>query len=240
MGFRIISSLRASIIAMNRAPFAPGEWYHCYSRGVDKRITFENEHDYQRFIQLLYLSNSTTNLHRSEIFVRKPEHIFCIDRGERLVSIGAYCLMPNHFHLLLKDETEEGGGISKFMQRIGTAYTMYFNLPKERTGNLFVKPFRSKHVHEDRYFKRVAQYIHFNPIELWESGWKDGVAENLESIENQLRTYRFSSLIDYESENERIEAAVLDQDSVAILKSERPSLEVSLSEAHEYYLSLGV
>ena len=83
-------------------------------------------------------------------------------------DILAYCLMPNHFHLLLQDALPAGGGISKFMQKVGTAYTMYFNASRERAGNLFVKPFRSKHVSDDRYFKRVAQYIHFNPIELME------------------------------------------------------------------------
>jgi len=213
---------------MNRQPFAPGEWYHCYSRGVDKRITFESEHDYMRFMQLLYLANSTECLHRSEVFLNKQTDIFQIDRKKRLVSIGSYCLMPNHFHLLLKDESEDGTGISKFMQRVGTAYAMYFNIPRERTGNLFVKPFRSKHVGEDGYFKRVSTYIHFNPIELSEKGWKEGRVENWQDLLSTLREYPYSSLIDYEAGNARPEAAILDFESMDLIRSGSVSLREAL------------
>ena len=150
---------------MNRKPFAPDEWYHCYSRGVDKRTTFESPREYKRFIELLYLCNSEEPIHRSNLLNKTNEEILSVLRGAPLVSIGAYCLMPNHFHLLLKDLSEEGDGISRFMQKLGTAYTMFFNTSRERTGNLFVKPFRSKHIKDDEYLKRVTQYIPFNPIE---------------------------------------------------------------------------
>ncbi len=117
---------------------------------------------------------------------------------------------------------------------------MYFNTLNERAGNLFVKPFRSKHVADDRYLKRVAQYIHFNPIELFEPGWKEGRVGNLAALEDTLRHYPFSSLPDYESGNLRLESNILDAESVSLIKEDRLSLAESLTEMREYYLSLAV
>ena len=151
--------------------FAPGEWYHCYSRGIDKRIVFENQSDHQRFVALLYLANSSITLHRSILGHLNHHELFSIPRGESLVSIGAYALMPNHFHLLLHEKNE--GGISTFMQKLGTAYTMYFNIKHERIGGLFTKPFRARHVSDDRYFQYVVDYIHLNPLELFEHKQKE-------------------------------------------------------------------
>jgi len=223
---------------MNRKPFAPDEWYHCYSRGVDKRITFENKWEYERFVQLLYLCNSTEPLHRSNFLNKSHEEIFLIKRGTPLVLIGVYCLMPNHFHLLLKDCSENGDGISRFMQKLGTAYTMHFNMSRERTGNLFVKPFRSRHVEDNRYFMRVAQYIHFNPIETYEPEWKKGSVTNLAAIEERLQEYRFSSLQDYLNTKNRPEHSVLDAGSQSLIASGQMPLKAALAEMKEYYESL--
>lgn len=223
---------------MNRVPFAPDEWYHCYSRGVDKRITFENKWEYERFVQLLYVCNSTDPIRLSDLGMGSSREVFKLRRGSPLVCVGAYCLMPNHFHLLLKDCSENGGGISLFMQKLGTAYTMYFNMSRERTGNLFVKPFRSRHVHDDRYFKRVAQYIHFNPIELFESEWKSGVVTESDSLMSKIIQYPFSSLRDFEEETSRPEASLLDTDSVTLLKTDQLPLHEALAETRDYYASL--
>lgn len=227
---------------MNRSPIAPDEWYHCYTRGVDKRVVFEKTGDYKRFLNLLYLCNSDKPLHRSDHNQKLDEEIYTVERSEPLVSIGAYCLMPNHFHLLLKDNSENGNGISRFMQKLGTSYTMYFNLRKERTGNLFVKPFRSKHVHDDRYFKRVVQYIHFNPIELYEPKWKEGKFSKLRKIEQQLKQYPYSSLIDYQNKKRtsRPEEEILDKSLREVFDTDHESLADSIQDMHEYYAGLSL
>ncbi len=228
---------------MEREPFGAGEWYHCYSRGVEKRIVFERTSDYERFIDLLYVCNSMKPIHRSDQLTENRKAIYTLERAAPLVSIGAYCLMPNHFHLLLKDATEEGDGISRFMQKLGTAYTMYFNISRERTGGLFVKPFRSRHVADDRYFHRVASYIHFNPVELFEPHWKEGHIKKPAMLEKQLRAYRFSSLTDHESvepRNVRPEFAILDVEAIEILSTDRPQLLEALEEMQEYYISLSL
>ena len=121
---------------MSRAfAFTIKEYYHCYSRGTEKRKIFLNKKDYERFISLLFVCNSTKTIHLSDFSKKTFGEIFNIERGDSLVEIGAYCLMPNHFHLLLREKKQ--GGISLFMQKIITAYTMYFNKKYERTGSLF-------------------------------------------------------------------------------------------------------
>ncbi len=172
---------------MNRDQFAHDEWYHCYNRGVDKRRTFVSSRDYERMQELLYLANSSTALHRSNHKHIVHESVFTIPRGDPLVSIAAYCLMPNHLHLLLKQEVE--GGIPTFMRKLMTGYTMYFNSKHRRVGNLFYKPFRSRHVPDDRYGQHVYNYIHANPWEL--------VRSKSKSVQIRfLETYPYSSLID--------------------------------------------
>ena len=162
-----------------RVPFQSDEWFHCYNRGIDRRTVFESENDSNRFLKLLYLANSRENV-RLDDLSDDIDTIVGRPRADSLVSIGAYCLMPNHYHLLLKEIS--GSGISRFMQKLGTAYTMYFNIRHGRTGNLFIKPFRSRHVGEDRYFQRVVNYIHLNPAELFESGWKKGSVRNMDRL----------------------------------------------------------
>src|SRR3989338_5254383 len=122
--------------------FEVGEYYHCYSRGTEKRNIFLNKKDYERFIALLFACNSITTIHLSDYQKKTFGEIFDIVRGDSLVDIGAYCLMSNHFHLLLHEKEE--GGISIFMQKLITAYTMYFNKKYERTGALFAGRFKAE------------------------------------------------------------------------------------------------
>lgn len=176
--------------------FAPNEWYHCYNRGIDKRTVFETQLDYQRFIGLLYLTNASTTLHRSDLRNLNNHELFTIPRGEPLVSIGAYTLMPNHFHLLIFEKNK--GGISAFMQKLGTAYTMYFNIKYERSGGLFTKPFRARHVSNDRYFQHVVDYIHLNPLKLFDHEWTKEETMSRRRLDMvKLETYPFSSLSDF-------------------------------------------
>ncbi len=218
-----------------REIFAVDEWYHCYSRGIDKRIVFKDKFDYARFKNLLYLCNSASLIQRSAVAKIKGREIYEVERGDPYVAIGAYCLMPNHFHLLLRELQE--GGISKFMQKVGIAYAMYFNMKNDRVGNLFVKPFRAKHISGDGYFKRVAQYIHLNPVELYEPGWKEGRIGNLRVLENKIRHFEHSSLLDYLAV-ERAEAVILDREARNLIGAEMPKLDELLLEALMYYRDL--
>ncbi|MDQ5949365.1 MAG: REP-associated tyrosine transposase [Patescibacteria group bacterium] len=215
--------------------FSPGEIYHCYNRGVDKRITFDTTLDYKRFIQLLFLCNNKKLIQRSSLYNINHDDVFDIQKDNPLVSIGGYCLMPNHFHLLLQEIDE--GGISLFMSRIGNSYTKYYNLKNNRNGNLFVKPFLSKHILSDQHYSHIVQYIHLNPAELFEPNWKTGKVANTDQLEISLTEYPYSSLRDYLG-IKRPEQKLLDPTFVSSLSNELPSLKNILDEASEYYADI--
>ena len=208
-------------MAYRRTAFTPGEWYHCYTRGVEKRRVFENSRDYERFLEGLYLSNSVEQTPRGNFQHLSHGEILQLPRVGALVAVGAYCLMPNHFHILLKELRPNG--ITKFMQRLGTSYTMYFNVKNERVGGLFVTPFRSKHIADDRYYQRVAQYIHLNPADV--VGF------------TRIAEYRYSSLLDYYGEV-RDARAILDKESFNLLRATMPPYKKLVTEAAEYHASL--
>lgn len=185
---------------MNREAFTTNEYYHIYNRGVDKRITFQNSSDYERFCALLFLCNSKNSVHISNDYRGSTliEQVLQIENQNPLVAIGAWCLMPNHFHLLVK-EIEENG-ISIFMKKLGTGYTMYFNIKNERTGSLFQGRFKSSHIDSDEYLKYMYSYIHLNPLKIVDSNWKEMIRNNKKISSkslNFLLNYQYSSYLDY-------------------------------------------
>ena len=208
--------------------FSIGEYYHIYSRGVEKRKIFLDGNDSKRFTSLLYVANSEKSIHLSD---HKNKTLPEIKRGVPLVAVGAWCLMPNHFHLLLKEIRE--GGIAIFMQRIFTAFTMYFNKKYERTGALFAGPFKSRHVADDRYIKKLISYLHLNAAELFDPHWKDGRG-NIEIIEKRLIEYPYSSLSDFLG-HERPERKILGN-SIFELFDTIPTLKEIVDEANSYYI----
>ena len=211
-------------------PFATDEWYHCYNRGVEKRVAFEDSRDYHRFLELLYLANDEYPLRRDDIGTHKFEEILRTPRGKKLVSIGAFCLMPNHFHLVLKEVAD--GGITAFMHKIGTAYTMYFNARHDRTGNLFLKPFRSRHISTDRYFQHLVNYVHSNPATLYEHSWKTGHIVDPQFLGEQVATYPYSSLGAH-TDVRTPTRAILDEEVFSIVHT--VPIRKILQEARQYY-----
>jgi len=188
---------------------APGEFYHLYNRGTEKRNIFSTQRDYDRFVSMLYISNGSTPVHL-QIQGLTLNELFSVERGEPLVDIGAYCLMPNHFHLLVRENKE--GGVGKFMQKLTTGYTMYFNKRHERTGSLFQGTYKSTHADEDRYLSYLISYIHLNPVKLIEPKWKEtGIADRKRS-KMHLEQYDYSSYLDYLG-RERAENAIINKEA---------------------------
>ena len=173
--------------------FAPDEYYHIYNRGVEKRKTFLNKSDYMRFLELLHLCN------RKESVVTRliPEKDRFVDRaGVHLVSIGAYALMPNHFHLLIR--ANDDNGITEFMRKVTTGYTMYFNKKYQRVGPLFQGVFKAEHVDSDEYLKYLYSYIHLNPAKIIDSEWRKHIREKGDNkLLEFVRSYPYSSYDDY-------------------------------------------
>lgn len=170
-----------------------GEYYHIFNRGVGKKTIFYTKKEYARFILLILALQGPVSLKKTNrvtaafahdldmVGALPPGHIEKI-AAKRYVSLCAFCLMPNHFHLLLKEESE--AGIPTFMQRIQTAYTMYYNTRYETSGHLFQGPYKLVHIETDRQLLHTSAYIHRNPIEL---GFTP----------KRLAEYPWSSLTDY-------------------------------------------
>ncbi len=172
-------------------PFKIGEWYHCYNRSIESRSAFVDSKDYLRFLELLYLANEEWPLRRNDIGIRKFEEVLSIPRSKKLVTIGAFCLMPGSFHLVLHETIE--GGITAFMRKMGTAYTLYFNSRHKRIGNLFLKPFQSRHAAPDSVLDLV-NYVHTSPAKLYEPEWRNNHVADPQFLEEHLIAYPYSSL----------------------------------------------
>ncbi|OGY31591.1 MAG: hypothetical protein A3C02_04690 [Candidatus Andersenbacteria bacterium RIFCSPHIGHO2_02_FULL_45_11] len=142
--------------------FAPGEIYHIFTRGVEKRKIFLYDADRIRFLSLLIHCLPQGQIQSFSVAQKLKQKSEITSSGEGLVDILSYCLMNNHFHLLLKENIDHG--ISIYMQRLLTSYAMYFNKRSERSGSLFVHPFKAVLVDADEQFLHVTRYIHLNPF----------------------------------------------------------------------------
>ncbi|MFA6601994.1 MAG: transposase [Candidatus Paceibacterota bacterium] len=169
-----------------------GEYYHVYNRGAHKAQIFHDTSDYHRFISLLYVANDTKRLLPDWCL----KNIWQADSKECLVSIFAYCLMPNHFHLGLQENCDDG--IKKFLRKICTAYAMYYNCKYKHSGTIFQGSAKSKYVNRDEYLRYLIQYIHLNPFGIEEPElMKSAKSEYLEQAIEYSKTYEFSSYRDY-------------------------------------------
>lgn len=181
-------------MAVNRR-HGEGTYAHVYSRGVDKRTIFVDRGDYERFILSMFACRGKGTFPRMDRLHANKQHALIekveeinewMENDPQLIEIICFCLMPNHYHMLLGECIE--GGISKFMQRLGDGYTKYFNIKRERTGRLFGSSFQSIQIDTNDYLLYLSRYIHRNPIEIV-SGLKS------------LLDYPWSSYQDFCNEN---------------------------------------
>ncbi|MDQ5971820.1 MAG: Tnp protein [Patescibacteria group bacterium] len=182
-------------MSIRKVNFVHGEYYHIYNRGNSKQKIFHDTEDYLRFISLLYVANTTDKFNLYDVYRFTKFNIYDLEKNNTIVSIGAYCIMPNHFHILITEHKE--GGVSKFMQKLTTAYSMYYNKKYKRTGGLFEGKFKSEHAKNDRYLKYLFSYIHLNPVKLIDKDWKEKGIKNKQETLEYLNNYKYSSYIDY-------------------------------------------
>lgn len=172
--------------------------YHIYNRGIEKRITFLDQNDYKRFVHDLAAFNSTEPI-LSAVQRFSPKYsgfqISEVKPRKRLVELLVFTLMPNHFHLLVRPIIENG--IVKFMQKLGTGYTMYFNKKYERVGSLFQGTYKKVVVTEEAHFIHLPFYIHANPLDNSFPQWREGRVSNFKKAMEYLENYRWSSFPDY-------------------------------------------
>ncbi|MBM3272089.1 hypothetical protein FJY94_02275 [Candidatus Kaiserbacteria bacterium] len=214
--------------------FAVGEWYHCYSRTIDHSRPFEETLNTRRFLETLYLANSSKPIPNIPKLHARYQHeeIFRLPCENPLVAVGCYCIMPTHYHFLLQPLVENG--ISHYMQKVGIGFTKFYNEHNNRIGNLFVKPFRAKHIDTDQYLDRVVPYIHLNPVELFEAEWKRGVVRRPYSLVQDLRNYEQSSLFEHEG-GVRPQSAILNLEALEQVRDNATDAVKLLADAAEYY-----
>lgn len=170
--------------------FVAGEFYHIYAHSMGGLVLFKNNQDYKRFLVTLFAANSKKDIQRLDRYsdlnlvwdIRDGK----IDAGVPLVDIISFCLMPNHFHLLLGEK--EDSNISAFMHRILVSYAKYLNLKYERRGHVFESKFHSKFIEDNEYLLRASAYIHLNP-------------KDIKGFKRKEKNYAWSSLQDFVDEN---------------------------------------
>lgn len=160
-------------------PFVNESYYHIFNRGVEKRIIFSNERDYQRFLQTLYYYQFKGPKPRFSMQDRFKIKDF--SHNPKIVEIICYCLMPNHFHLLVRQI--EDGGVVEFMQKVINSYTKYYNTKHNRVGHLLQGVFKAVPIETNIQFMHVSRYIHLNPY--------------TSKITDNLDTYPYSSYPHY-------------------------------------------
>lgn len=182
-------------MALRKQSFETDEFYHLYNRGTEKRKIFLDKEDYKHFLFLMYICNTTKSIE-----LRNIGEFF--ERGETTIEIGAYCLMPNHFHILVREKIDNG--ISRYMHKLLTSYSMYFNKKYKRTGKLYEGIFKSTHASKDNYLKYLYSYIHLNPAKLIDKNWKENKTKNIRKLLDYIFFYQYSSLKEYISQEFKI------------------------------------
>lgn len=141
---------------MRKINFYNGGFYHVFNRGIDKRFIYGSDEDRIRFLN---------RLRRCMFDLSDPFN------PARSVKILAFSLMPNHYHLLLEQASD--GGVSKFMHRLSTSYTMYFNKLYKRSGSLFGSRYKAVEISHQSQFEHISRYIHLNPVDLLDNEKKN-------------------------------------------------------------------
>lgn len=167
---------------------ANGEIYHIFNRGSDKREIFLQRRDFMRFRQTFYYYQTVGPKIRFSNFSKQKLNSLKPLPQDKLVEIICYCLMPNHFHFLIRQLKDNG--ISIFMSQISNSFTKYFNTKYKRIGPLLQGAFKSIRIENDEQLLHVSRYIHLNPI--------------VSKLTKNLQDYQWSSCPEYIQRNNHI------------------------------------
>ncbi len=182
--------------------YVAGEVLHIFNQGVDRRQVFLIREDYERFKAYLYILNDAESVRPANIIARDGGGTtYTYARGEPLVRIIAFSLLPTHFHLLLEPVQEKG--IARFMQKVITGYTMYFNARTIRTGTLFSSGYKSRSIERD-HEKYTRAYIHMTPAQFFHDDWTHARPEEIALCIGKIATYPYSSLYEYDNKKHLI------------------------------------
>jgi putative transposase len=172
---------------------------HALNRGVDKRKIFMDAHDSTRFVYGLFIFNTTRPVDFAALKAKGLTMSFLEEErtGERLVDVHAWCLMGNHYHLLLSPRVENG--VSLFLKKLNIGYAKYFNDRHKRSGTLFQGRTKQVLIESDAHFLHIFNYIHLNPLDFLAGckEWRNRRISGKRAALEHLRGYKWSSFNDY-------------------------------------------
>lgn len=171
------------------SPLATDEYYHIYNRGVARQPVFSKKRDYEHFLTTISYYRFARPPMRLSLFLKLSEPIRKgvrkrLENTEHLVDILCFILMPNHFHLLIKQRSDEG--ISTFLRRSINSYSRYFTTKYSRPGALFQGVFKAVHVESDEQLLHLSRYIHLNPLVSFVVDGKDFLSYPWSSLPEYL------------------------------------------------------
>ncbi|MBI2613055.1 transposase [Candidatus Kaiserbacteria bacterium] len=174
------------------------ELYHALNRGVEKRILFLDDLDRLRFVHDLFEFN---DIAPAPEFTRYREivspDIHKVRDRKQIVDVHGWCVMGNHYHLLLSERID--GGLSLFLRKLNVGYAMYFNEKYQRSGTLFQGRTKKIRITTDSHFLHILHYIHLNPLDFLKGSenWRSLEIRNSGAAMKHLDSYRWSSYLDY-------------------------------------------
>ena len=180
----------------NEIAFKPSDYLLLSNIGVQGSVLFSSQEDYDRFEAYLYLLNAIDGPRASNFFLDgRGQDIFTAARGGNLVAIGAYSFTPRGFLILVKELSPKG--IAKFMQKMPTAYTMYFNRKYQRDGRIFHSGYRADVADSEAHLKFLLAAVHLHPAVLFDPHWEDAQDAELRLLAYRALEYRYSSFGEY-------------------------------------------
>lgn len=168
--------------------------YHVLNRGVDKRNVVVDNSDRLRFVHSLFIFNDKRPLAENH---RRPGFEILAKDRDLLVKIHSWCLMDNHYHLMLSAMDDDYKNISLFMKKLNMGYARYFNERHERSGYLWQGKYKKILLERDNQFMYLPYYIHLNPLDFKYKEWRKGGVKNFTAATEFLQKYRWSSYLDY-------------------------------------------
>lgn len=190
---------------IRKEKFVPGEYYHVYNRTLANTFIFNDNKNCERLMQAFLLANSTKSTGAFQFLRNNPDATIndaleIARKGEKLVDVLCYTIMPDHYHLLLMEKSENG--ISKFIHKCNMSVAKYVNIKTDRRGPLFESVFKSKYISTNNYLLHLSLYIHLNPLDfLVSKQWREHKIQNWDKIKNKLIGYPHSSLKSFLDKN---------------------------------------
>jgi len=191
---------------MRKTPFVPGEYYHIYNRTILSVPEFKEKNNCNRLLQAFLLANSTKSGQAFEYLRNNNKPVYEVGfkallnnaleiarSGEKLVDVLCYAIMPDHYHLLIREVKEKGA--TEFIRKSNISIANYINKTKNRRGAIFEGRFKSKHIDSNEYLRHLSLYIHLNPLDfIAGKEWREHKLENFNDYKNKLLNYPWSSL----------------------------------------------